>query len=208
MKKLLLTSSGLSNTEISQEFLNLIRKPVKEITVLFVPTASRSENELFYVEKAKQQLLSLGILKENIINFSEDSPVYQEQNFDTIIVCGGNSFYLLSKLKETKYFDFFNKKVNDGVTYVGISAGSVIATQNISYINGLDLNDCELKDVKAFGWIDGLLVPHYNEDTEMKDYVESLRKERKQLYLLTNEQAIKIVGNKKIIVGKIDKIKC
>jgi len=164
MKRLLLTSSGLSNTAIKQEFLNLVGKPVKEIIVLFVPTASRSEDDLFYVEKARHQLLNLGVLEKNIIDFVVDSPVHKEQNFDSIVVCGGNSFYLLSKLKETKYFDFFNQKVDEGTTYVGISAGSVIATKNISYINELDINDCGLKNFNSFGWLDGMLIPHYSDD--------------------------------------------
>jgi len=164
MKKILLTSSGLSNEKIKNCFIALIGKPIEDIVILFVPTASRSKDEVFYVEKTRQQFLKFGILEKNIINFVADNPIYIQQIFDSIVVCGGNSFYLLSKLKETKYFDFFNQKVDEGTTYVGISAGSVIATKNISYINELDINDCGLKNFNSFGWLDGMLIPHYSDD--------------------------------------------
>lgn len=202
MRKLLLTSSGLSNRKIANEFINLVGKTVEEITILFVPTASRSKDELFYVGKTRQQFLDLGIPEKNIIDFVADNPIHTRQIFDIIVVCGGNSFYLLSKLKQTKYFDFFAKKVNEGTTYVGISAGSVIATPNIKYINGMDINDCGLKDFDAFGWIDGALVPHYSDDDSgIKEYVENLKEQNKPLYVLTDEQAIKIIDNEKQIVG-------
>jgi len=44
--------------------LELVNKPVSEIKVLFIPTASRTKEELIYVEKSRQELLDSGILKE------------------------------------------------------------------------------------------------------------------------------------------------
>lgn len=45
MKKLLLTSDGLVNPKIGQQFLELIGKDPKEIRVLFIPTAAEYKFE-------------------------------------------------------------------------------------------------------------------------------------------------------------------
>jgi len=78
---------------------------------LFIPTASRTEEELFYVEKSKQELLNLGILKNNIINFNLDKELSEEELniFDSIYICGGNTFYLLHKLRESKFDEVIKK---------------------------------------------------------------------------------------------------
>ena len=47
--KLLLTSTGLSNDKIANKFLQLLTKPIAQITVIFIPTASRTAEEKKYV---------------------------------------------------------------------------------------------------------------------------------------------------------------
>ena len=68
MKKLLLTSAGFVNPKMREKFLKLVNKPASKIKVLFIPIASRTGEELHYVEKSRQELLDLGIAKENIID--------------------------------------------------------------------------------------------------------------------------------------------
>ncbi len=111
MKKLLLTSAGFENIKIGEKFLELVNKSVSEIKVLFIPTASRSKGQLFYVEKSKQELLDLDILKNNIINFNLDKELSREElgTFDAIYICGGNTFYLLHKIRESKFDEIIKK---------------------------------------------------------------------------------------------------
>jgi peptidase E len=55
--KLLLTSNGLENKEIGYVFKNLFSKDIKLVKILFIPTASRTKDELFYVNKSKEELI-------------------------------------------------------------------------------------------------------------------------------------------------------
>ena len=49
MKKMLLTSNGLSTPGIREAFHELQDKRVENVRVLLIPTASRTEGELVYV---------------------------------------------------------------------------------------------------------------------------------------------------------------
>ncbi|HEY4712385.1 MAG TPA: Type 1 glutamine amidotransferase-like domain-containing protein, partial [Dehalococcoidia bacterium] len=125
MKKLLLTSTGLDNKAVTDKFLSTISKSADELKILFIPTASRTEEEMFFVRKSLNELLSFGINNGNITWFDpDDSSTYRDNTqVDCIYICGGNTFYLLYKLKESGYFAKIIEWVNDGLLYVGVSAG-------------------------------------------------------------------------------------
>src|SRR3989344_8018960 len=155
MKKLLLTSSGFSNSKIGEEFLKLLDKNPTDVKVLFIPTASeyKLENgeEMFYVKESEKELIGLGISKENIFWLDvKDTPMAGDvQSYDVMYVCGGNTFYLMDKLRKTGFDKKITDFVNSGKVYVGVSAGSVIAGPDISIASPFDPNDVDLKDMKG-----------------------------------------------------------
>jgi dipeptidase E len=91
-----------------------------------------SNEELFYVNESKKELISIGIREKNIfdLNFFESFEIL-ESDFDVVYVCGGNTFDILNSLREKK-LDLLIEKVllNNGV-YVGVSAGSIIVGPSI-----------------------------------------------------------------------------
>ncbi len=99
--KILLTSAGFLNKEISDVFLKLLNKPAGQVHVVFIPTASRTEEELKYVVESRQELIGLGI--SDIVTLNLDRPVAADEvaSADVIYVCGGNTFYLLKKMRES-----------------------------------------------------------------------------------------------------------
>src|SRR3990167_3485011 len=113
MKKLLLTSSGFSNSKIGEEFLKLLDKNPTDVKVLFIPTASeyKLENgeEMFYVKESEKELIGLGISKENIfwLDIKSIATAGDIHDYDVMYVCGGNTFYLMCHLKNTG----FDKKI-------------------------------------------------------------------------------------------------
>lgn len=166
MKKILLTSNGLSTPEIKEAFHEMTGNNMKNVRVLLIPTASRTEEELVYVRKTYEELLTAGIMPEHITAFDidkclEDTDCYDPYAFDCIVVCGGNTYYLLSKLKESRFLDKIKRAVEKGVLYVGVSAGSVIASSSIAHISFLDENDIGLEDFSALGFVCEQIVPHY-----------------------------------------------
>ena len=195
MKKILLTSAGLENSKIGKEFLRLIGKPVFEIKVLFIPTASRTDEELYYVEKSKEELLGLGIKKENIHTYNLDREINNEElmEIDAIYVCGGNTFYLLYKIRESKFDEKIKEMVMKGVVYCGASAGSILVSSDIG-IYGIEENDIGIKDLKGLDLIDKIISPHYTEEEE--EIVGRFEKETgRKITRLTDRQALSIENN-------------
>jgi len=199
MKKLLLTSAGFENPKIGEEFLKLVDKPVSEIKVLFIPTAARTKEELFYVGKSKEELIGVGINGENLINFNLDRELSEEElnKIDVIYVCGGNTFYLLFKVKESNFGDKIIELVNMGIVYVGASAGSILAGPDIE-ISGRgdkwDKNDVGIKDLTALNLTKEIISPHYAD--EEKEIIDKFEEETgKRVTPLRDDQALLIVGD-------------
>lgn len=199
MKKLLLTSAGFENPKIGEEFLKLIDKSASDIKILFIPTAARTKEELFYVDESKEELIGIGIKKENITNFNLDRELNEDElnKFDVIYVCGGNTFYLLYKIKKSNFGDKIIDLVNKGVVYVGASAGSILAGPDIE-ISGRgdrwDKNDIGIKDLTGLNLTNEIISPHYVD--EEKEIINKFKKAtNKKVTPLTDNQALLIINN-------------
>lgn len=193
MKKLLLTSNGIQGN-IKEFFLTKIDKRVEDIKVIYVPNAAihmDMARELLAVYL--EQLLELGIQLENITIYNlqyllsydykrayssqvkEISPLLrlmtvEEMNqYDMIVFTGGESTILLQEINRTGFNITLNQAVDNGLFYVGISAGSMIAAGNLP--NNL-------------GYLKQSMIPHCKEGTSCENL--SLCSE---IYL-SDEQAI------------------
>jgi len=195
--KLLLTSAGLSTEKIKKEFLKLIGRPTKEIKILFIPTAGNLKNDKSYIERDKNDLIRLGILKENLIEYDLDriNENIDFEDIDAIFIEGGNTFYLLKRVRETG----FDKKIIDlvkrGVVYIGVSAGSILAGPNIETASPFDNNITNLKDLTSLNLTSLIISPHFTNKNEIK--IKQLENESKyKLIRLTDSQALLIINNK------------
>jgi len=194
MTKLLLTSTGLTNQNIANQFLQIIDKPVSQIKVIFVPAASRNEEELKYVMESKKELLNLGILENNIKTLNLDKHVsFQEvENFDVIYVCGGNTFYLLKKVRETGFDEVIIEFAKTDKLYLGVSAGSILVCPNIDIANPFDENDVSLTDLTGLNLTDIIVSPHYKD--KEKAIIDNFKKKSQyDVVPLTDEQALLIL---------------
>lgn len=201
MSKLLLTSTGLANQNITNQFLQIIDKPVSQIKIIFVPTASRSEEELKYVGESKKELLDLGIPENNIKTLNLDKSVsFQEvEDFDVIYVCGGNTFYLLKKVRETGFDKVIIEFAKTDKLYFGVSAGSILVCPNIDIASPFDENDVNLTDLTGLNLTDVIVSPHYKD--EEKTIIDDFkRKSQYEVVPLTDEQALLVIdGETKIV---------
>ena len=195
--KLILTSTGLANKKIKHHFLQIINKPVSQIKIIFVPTASRSKEELKYVDKSKRELLDLGILENNIKTLNLDKPFsFQEvEDFDVIYVCGGNTFYLLKKVRETGFDKIIKEFLKKDKLYFGVSAGSILVCPNIDIAIPFDDNDVNLTDLKGLDLIKIIVFPHYKD--EEKRIINDFRKKLNyEIIPLKDSQALLFLEEK------------
>jgi peptidase E len=137
--KVLLTSAGFEHMDGRQKsnainrFLEMLGKPTCEAKVLFIPTAAISDEAKEMADLCKYELLRIGILSENITVYDIDGSLTIEEamEHDVIYFTGGDTEYLLERVKETKFYSIIKKMVYANKVYVGVSAGSLIATPNI-----------------------------------------------------------------------------
>lgn len=200
MTKLLLTSTGLANQNITNQFLQIIDKQVSQIKIIFVPSALRSEEELKYVQESRNELLDLGILENNIKTLNLEKPVsFKEvENFDAIYVCGGNTFYLLKKVRETGFDKVIIEFAKTDKLYFGVSAGSILVCPNIAIASPFDENDVNLTDLTGLNLTDVIVSPHYKD--EEKTIIDDFRKKSQyKVVPLTDEQGLLVIdGETKI----------
>lgn len=197
MKRILLTSNGLSTKKIKLAFKEQFIEPIENISVLFIPTASRTEDEMMYVKKSYDELIESGVKKENIIWFDIDAVNKTSEYFesvDCIFVCGGNTYYLLSKLKEFGLDNKIIRAIEKGTVYVGVSAGSVVTSPTIDHICFLDENDTGLINFHALELIDKYVVPHFE-----KSFNNQLIS-NKPFVCITDESAILYENNMVTII--------
>ena len=146
------------------------------------------------------------IIKKGLTDFSlnlDGKVLYNEVNsFDVIYVCGGNTSYLLHKVRETNFDKIIKQFVVNGGVYVGVSAGSIIMGPNteISSLVG-DKNDIGLKDFTGLNLADIAICPHF----ERKDYqlIEEFKnKINYSIVPLADNQAMLILDGKIKIIGE------
>jgi len=206
--RLLLTSTGLANKNITDEFLKMAGKPVSKIKIIFVPTAARSKEELKYVDESRTELINLGISRKNIktLNLNKSVSFEEVENFDVIYVCGGNTFYLLKKIKETSFDKIIKKFTKINKLYFGVSAGSIIVCPDINIASPFDENDISLTDLTGLNLVNVIVSPHYSE--KEKSIIDKFKKSSQyKVVTLTNNQALLVKDKELKIIEQLIKNK-
>ena len=170
-RNLFLTSSGLSD-DMKKMFFDIIGKRPEDVKVLYIPTAgieTDGAREGFAV--CFHELSSMGIRYENILVYNLElilSKDYQRTyssyvtapymiarlltvgkllSFDAVVVSGGDVAVLCREMVRTGFDKTIEEAINDGLVYVGISAGSMYAAGNLD--DGLHI-------------ISNPIIPHWN----------------------------------------------
>ncbi len=180
MKKILLTSTGLENENIKNKFLELLNCDAKKAKVLFIITAANDPDSVRVLSYCLDDLTNCGILDKNITIYDMHKLLTQDEinKYNAIYVCGGSPEYLVDRISELNFKPIIDKYIENGGIYIGVSAGSIVASGN--YNNGL----C---------FIENNLDVHCEVETE-----NGIINTNKDIFL-TDSQAILIDGNKIII---------
>lgn len=198
MKNLFLTSSFKDVVPLFTEFESNLQGK----TVTFIPTASTVEEVTFYVEAGKKAFEDLGLLVEEL-DISTESLVEittKLRKNDFIYVTGGNTFFLLQELKRTGADKLILEEITAGKIYIGESAGAVITSPNITYIQSMDSTKkaVNLTNYDALNLVNFSTLPHYN-NTPFKKTTQKIVADHTddiKIYPISNHEAIFVQNNK------------
>jgi peptidase E len=142
--KVLLTSAGLETDTIKKFFLKILLKKPQEIKALFIPTAAIDAGAIGVLPKCMNDLLKCEMKEENITVYDlhKVMPLEKLKQFDVVYICGGNTEYLLERINEQGFNEVLKDYIKEDGIVVGVSAGSIIAAQNLE--NNLGLINCHL----------------------------------------------------------------
>lgn len=142
--KVMLTSAGLETEKIKNEFVKLLPKNPETIKALFIPTAAINTDAINVLPKCMNDLLKCDIQKENIkvYDLHQMMTIEEVEEFDVVYICGGDTKYLLKRVNEQGFNKVLIQYVKDDGIFVGVSAGSIIAAQNLK--DNLGLINCYL----------------------------------------------------------------
>lgn len=140
-QNVLLTDSGFFDpfdlshplTPIVERFSQMVGKPFSETRILFIPAAACDEESRQLADILRRELERLGFLSGHITTYELDGSLGEKEvlDFDVMFFTGGWCEYLLKLIKQSHFDELIKKFVFLNKVYVGVSAGSVIATPNI-----------------------------------------------------------------------------
>lgn len=190
--KLFLTSYLAGTKGLAQKFL----AQTDMQNILFIPTAANVEEYRGYVDEGIAALKEMGCVVAilDVATTPHNESVQAIKNSDCLCVSGGNTFFLLQELKRNGLLDLIKQKVQDGIPYIGESAGAIIACPDIAYNQIMDDKTVatELTDYSGMDLVDYYVLPHNGEFPFVETTAQTIKVygEKINLVPLNNSQAV------------------
>ena len=203
LKNMILTSSLYESIELVKKFLD---KNTESKKILFIPTATNIDEYKKYIHLTQKAFEDFGYEVENfdVSIFSEEIAKEKLSEAKIIFISGGNTFYLLQELKRKNLIPYLKERIENGLLYIGESAGSVIAAPDIEYASIVDDKTLatELNDYTGLNLVDFYIVPHFEEEpfVESSRNTVELYKDKLDLKLINNKEAILVENNNFTII--------
>ena len=200
---MILTSSLYESIELVKKFLD---KNTESKKILFIPTATNVDEYKKYIHLTQKAFEDFGYEVENfdISIFSEEIAKEKLSEAKAVFISGGNTFYLLQELKRKNLTSYLKERIENGLLYIGESAGSVIAAPDIEYASVIDDKTVatELNDYTGLNLVDFYIVPHFEEEpfVESSRNTVELYKDKLDLKLINNKEAILVENNNFTII--------
>uniref|UniRef100_A0A8C6SCH6 dipeptidase E n=1 Tax=Neogobius melanostomus TaxID=47308 RepID=A0A8C6SCH6_9GOBI len=154
-----------------QQISDFFGKSVKR--VLFVPYALHDRDG--YTKTARDKFRTLGYEVDGIHEAAD--PVEAVRKAEAIFIGGGNTFRLLKSLYDNQVVSEIRKRVlEDGVPYMGSSAGTNVATISISTTN--DMPIVYPPSFAAIGLVPFNINPHYIDPDANSRHMGETREQR------------------------------
>lgn len=200
MKLLLISNSTNSGEEYLEYPMPHIKDFLgsKSLNCVFIPFAAVTFSYEEYEEKVQKKFKQIGHNIKSIHQFADKVKAIEDA--DVIVVGGGNTFQLISKIYEFNLIEVVRKKVLSGTPFVGWSAGSNVACPSIKTTN--DMPVVEPFSFNAFNFVKFQINPHYL-DANPQGHAGETREQRILEFIEVNPD-IYVVGLREGCIIKID----
>ena len=210
--KLLLTSGGITNKSIADALFDLVGKKPEDTSVVFIPTASNIDkgDKTWLID----DLINLKRQNFKSIDIADISAVEQKiwrpklEEADVLFFEGGNTYHLMEWINKSGLVSFLPELLKNRV-YVGASAGSMVASKDLSlrisqtvYEEDLD----KTENMPGLNFVDFYFLPHLNSpyfkklrEDFMKKTVQDIPE---KIYALDDNSALKVVDGKVEVISE------
>lgn len=147
------TSHGSGYLDHCEDAIKNYLGDMKE--VLFIPYASPDRDG--YEEKVSRRFEKMGYDVKSLHRMEDPEKAVKEA--EAVFVGGGNTFLLLRSLYEDNVVELIKQRVEEGMKYIGTSAGSNVACATINTTNDMPIIYPPTFD--AIGIVPFVLNPHY-----------------------------------------------
>lgn len=169
---------------------------------IFIPTAGDPYDNKDFVEADRIALEKYGldVVEMDIKNKNEEEIRKAIVGADIVLVAGGDTFYLMEKLKESGADKIIKEFVARGGIYIGSSAGSIICCPTIEGAEDFDDPNLapKLDNFNGLGIFRNVITPH----AQKEKYFERIRRATERLeskgfkvYPLTDDDVLFFDGN-------------
>lgn len=160
-KRLLLLSNS---TMVGEQYLGWPEHHIKDFLkdvkkVLFIPYAGVTISYDEYAKVVSERFNNFGYHVDSIHQINSDDI----SGYGAIIIGGGNTFQLAHQLQKNNLMKRIRREVDNGMPYIGWSAGANIACPTIMTTN--DMPIVEPVSFDGLGLVPFQINPHYTEAT-------------------------------------------
>lgn len=208
MKKLFLASFASVSLDLVEE---LLPKPASELKAAFVPTAGDlyEGKEFVHVDRKKLEAMGFSVrdidLKgKQLVDLDEEL-----KDIDLVLVAGGNTFYLLDQIKKSGFDQLLPSLLDNGVVYVGSSAGSIVCCPTIEgAIKFDDPKDApDLVNYEGLNLYKEVIIPHVQKEKyreRIKETTQEMTQKGFEVTTLTDNEAVLINDDevKRVTIGQ------
>jgi dipeptidase E len=161
-----------------QDFLGQIGR------VLFVPFAIGDRDS--YAAKSRERFAAMGYGMDSLHEPADKQQAVNDA--EAIFIGGGNTFRLLKTLYDFELLQLIRAGVENGMPYMGASAGSNVAGPTIRTTN--DMPIVEPPSFNALGLVSFQINPHYLDPDPAATHMGETREERILQFLEENETPV------------------
>ncbi len=180
--KLFLTSAGFDNINLAGHFFRMTDKKGSLMKALFIPAALHTPEIREAVPVFLEDLHRLGIKDGNIREYNLENPFEGDiSDYDVILFTAGDPRFLMDRIKTVGFGKEIDGFLAEGGIYIGISAGSDIAAENLE--DGL-------------GYVPAVLECHAGNGLPAGTKIQTDTK----VIPLTDSQALVMDGNRMYVV--------